>query len=559
MAYDRDRHVRFVGSRNRHIRHFRIAAPEVEITNITFNYHPWITEDDFQGTLQFIVRNNGDGAAKNLSFTLSDSLVAATNGKSNGETTNKPLAEIVIPKLLAGGVDTLKLDWRTTHAGLHEMTAHLDAENRLRENDKMNNHRRAAFYTIPKGRFVTHDTVLVLKQARLAYEVPFIAEVCFDSSNAEVKPDYLKKAVLEPPLVTLSQRLRGNRDLKIYLQGFADPNSGENETTVADGRVAAVRDSLIALGVYAEQIQLLQSEVIAPRRPPRDPADFRWVMQERRFVNILADNSSEAVLFQLVAFNLNEPLPSPVIFNAAIAGAVPLQTGMIQLESGTLREQINVKEKFQGSNLEENIFWQPDQNSDKTGGTNGTKWVGHNAAYEIVLVDTLGRQFRTKPRETYLAAQSILREQRVAWPMKFRGTEPLYDFYWTNLMQHVNRMLEDKNMRMRFAGHACAIGPEPVNMKLSKQRAEAFREGFVQHIKAKYPESFEKIMQRLDPAVGYGETQPLTIEYLNGERVLIGDNEKPLGRKLNRRLEIEFYYPEATASRLGKTNRQLKK
>ncbi len=529
MAYDRDQHVRFASKQHRQIQHFRIAAPEVEITNITFDYHPWITEDDLQGTLKFAVKNSGDGAAKNISFSLADSLAASTNGLAANQSR-------VIDKLNAGAVDTIKMEWRTPHAGLHRLVARLDAENRLRERDKKNNQRVAEFYTIPKGRFTTADTALVLKQVRLAYETPFIAEVCFDSNSAAIKSDYLHKTILEPPLVTLAQRLRGHRDLKVYLQGHADTNSGETEVKLAAARAEAVRDSLLALGVYREQIQLLPGKVIPLRKPPRDATDSRWVMQERRYVSITADNNSEAVLFQLVAFNLNEPLPSPVIFNSAITGAVPLNKSVIELESGTLRKRVDLSGMAKGASLQQDISWQPDTEI-------GASWVGHDASFFIALTDDLGRQFRTPSRQTYLAAQSFLREQRVAWPIKFRGTEPLYDFYWTNLMVHVNRMLEDKNMRMRFAGHACAIGPEPVNMLLSKQRAETFRQSFVQHIKTRYPEAYQRIMARLDAAVGYGETRPLMLEYLNGDRQLIGDHNKPLGRKLNRRLEIEFYYP----------------
>jgi len=552
MAYDRDRHARFAGGRNRNIRHFRIASPELEITSLTFDYHPWITEDDLQGTLQIIIKNSGDGAAKNLSLTLYDSLAALADGVAS----NQPMAQTLIPNLQAGAVDTIKMEWRTSVAGLHHITARLDEENRFRESNKTNNRRRAAFYTIPKGRFMTADTALVLKQSRLAYEVPFIAEVCFDSGSAEIKSEYLRESVLEPPLVTLAQRLRGNRDLKITLQGFADPNSGENDASLADARAEAVRDSLFALGVYREQIQILPGEVIKLRKPPRDATDSRWVMQEHRYVNITADNSSEAVLFQLVAFNLNEPLPSPVVFTAAIAGVVTLNSGRIELESRHLRDQIIINAALQGANLQDAIRWQPDQAGDK----NSAAWVGNDAAYALILTDSLGRQFRTKPRQTYLAAQSILREQRVAWPIKFRGTEPLYDFYWPKLMEHVNRMLEDKNMRMRFAGHACAIGPDSVNMKLSQQRADTFRVYFLRHIRASNPENYEKIKARLDvKAKGLGESKPMTIIYLNGERKTIGDNEKPLGRKLNRRLEIEFYYPEETSPRLSGVSETKKK
>ena len=547
MAYDRDRHVRFAGSRNRHIRRFRLALPDLQITSLTFDYSPWITEDDLQGGLQIVLKNNGDGNAKNISFGLFDSLAAQTNGKAE---TARIIAQTGIPELQAGAVDTIKLEWRTALPGLHHIMAQLDAENRLRESDKINNRYQAAFYTIPKGRFVTGDTALVLKQARLSYDVPFIAEICFDSSSAEVKPDYLHKSILDPPLVTLAQRLSGHRNLKIALQGFADPNSGETDVNLANARAKAVRDSLINMGVYAEQIEMKPDSMLQLRQPPRDATDRRWAYQERRAVSITADKKSEDVLFQLVSFNLNEPIPSPVIFNSAISGAVPLGNSVIQLESGTLSKRVDISGMAKGGQLQQDITWQPDDEI-------GASWVGHNSVYEIVLTDSLGRQFCTKPRQTYLAAQSFLREQRVAWPIKFRDTEPLYDFYWTKLMGHVNNMLADKYMRMRFAGHACAIGPNAVNERLSDDRAKTFREGFLQHIQKNYPQSYAQIMQRLDQeAVGHGEAQPMDIKYLNGAKKTIGDNEKPLGRKLNRRLEIEFYYPVKPAPRLSEASRR---
>lgn len=96
---------------------------------------------------------------------------------------------------------------------------------------------------------------------------------------------------------------------------------------------------------------------------------------------------------------------------------------------------------------------------------------------------------------------------------------------------------------MRFSGHACAIGSEGINMRLSQQRAQAFQQTFLERIKSHYPQHYKKIVQRLDGAVGRGESRPMGMAYLSGNTVVLGDNESPLGRKLNRRLEIEFYYP----------------
>ena len=97
------------------------------------------------------------------------------------------------------------------------------------------------------------------------------------------------------------------------------------------------------------------------------------------------------------------------------------------------------------------------------------------------------------------------------------------------------------NMRMRFDGHACAIGPEAINQRLSERRARAFHQRFLSFLKREHPDELSEFSKRVDPAVGYGESRPLHIEKLSGEVILIGDNNTALGRKFNRRIEIVIY------------------
>lgn len=534
VAYDRDRHVRLAGSRGRHLRHFRIATPDVQITAITFDHSPWITEDDYQGNLQLVVKNTGLSVAKNISLALVDSLAVASNGQT------KLLAQTVIERLQPSEIDTIKLEWRTSQPGMHHLMAQLDVENHIRESNEKNNRMSGVFHTIPKGRLAAPDTVIAFNLSRLAYEVPLIVEICFERNSAQVLPDYLRHGIPDSPLAILAARLQAHPDLKISVQGFGDPNSGESEVTLAEMRASAVCDSLLGLGVQRAQISLMRGEVLPLRQTPKDTNDARWVREERRFVRITADSTGESELFKLVAFDVTDSLPAPVVFNSAIAGAVPFKNGLLQISSGELQDGITLNAAIDGANLLQAIDWQPARASGKT----GAAWAEKNVDYDLVLTDSLDRQFRTHPRKTFLATSSVLREQRVAWPLKFQGTDPLYDFYWAKLLVHINRMLAAPDMRMRFSGHACAIGPEPVNLRLSQQRAEAFHQGFLRQIKARYPQVYEKLLSRLDAAKGFGETSPLSIERLNGARLMIGDNQKPLGRKLNRRLEIEFYYPQ---------------
>ncbi|MGH7597964.1 MAG: PorV/PorQ family protein, partial [bacterium] len=494
LAYDQDRHLRFAKSDEHNIQRFRVAFSDIEITNITFEYSPWITEDDYQGRLQIAVKNSSQRLARNISIALDDSTAVALTSTNNG--TAKSLVQTVIPQLAAGAVDTVNLEWRTAQSGLHHLIAQADMENRVREMNEKNNRRSAAFYTIPKGRFATDDTVAIFTLSRLAYEVPFIAEIYFDRNSAVVQSKYFHQSIPGPQLKILAQRLKTYRDLKASLQGFADPNSGEREVTLANGRAEAVRDSLINLGVNAGQISLVPGEVLPMRRTPANADDARWVSEERRYVKIITDRGGEDKLFELIAFDATDSLPSPVVFGSTIKGAVPLKAGVVNVEAGKAQEKIDLLTALHGAGLQPNIDWQPNP-------ANGAQWAENDIAYTLALTDSLNRQFRTQPRQAYLIAPSVLREQRVAWPMQFARTDPLYDFYWDKLLVHINRLLADPDMRMRFSGHACAIGPDAVNQRLSEQRASAFRENFLLNLKTRYPQMHDKILLRLDQAIGY--------------------------------------------------------
>ena len=100
---------------------------------------------------------------------------------------------------------------------------------------------------------------------------------------------------------------------------------------------------------------------------------------------------------------------------------------------------------------------------------------------------------------------------------------------------------KDKNKRLRFIGHGCAVGPEAINKSLSKKRAKMFHDKFLKDVKDRYPDLYDKIKQRMDPPDGHGESEPLSFKSQNGAIVVLGDNETPLGRQLNRRVLILFY------------------
>lgn len=540
LAYDSDQHVRAAGPAGRNIWRFTIPAPQLEITSIAFDYDQWITQSDYQGILRIAVANAGKGAARNVRLAIYDSLSLATASETNSSAHagRKLLADTTLAMLIRGAADTLAIPWHTSRAGLHMIAGELS-------DGKRHTRREAEFYTIPKGTFAASDTVRLISESQISYEIPLVPEICFDPNSSEVKPAYLHKDLFEPPLVTVAQRLRTHRQLKIYLKGFADPNSGEHQVALADARAAAVLDSLVAFGVNADQIAIQPGEVLPPRRTPANADDARWVMEERRYVKISTDKAGEVIAFQLVPYDDVEQQLLPVVFASSVASAVPLQSGLLQTMAGGRHQQLEL-EILSRQGFTQEILWQPGE----TNINDVEKLVGGNLAYTLLMNDSLGRTFYTPPAEAYLSVESSVRAQRVAWPLRFNATAPLYDFYWDELIPYLDQMLNDPDVRMRFSGHACAIGSEEINMRLSQQRAQAFQQTFLARIKEHYPQSYNKIIERLDGAVGRGEARPMGIAYLSGSMVVLGDNESPLGRKLNRRLEIEFYYPTKRAKTL---------
>ena len=542
LAYDSDQHVRFIGKKERRLNMFRVTAPEVEITEITFEHQPWITEDEYQGKINVTLANIGQRKLPAFSLAFYDSSAAHARLAGNAGSVNgmndmrKLLGHTAVVGLPPGEEHTLTFDWHTAEPGLHYLVALADEEQRVFKTSTPGRQRTAAFYTIPKGKFTTGDTVTAFVLSRIAYEVPFIPEVCFEPGSSVVQSEYVSSWVLEPPLRTLASRMKKHPQTKITLQGFADSNSNETEAALANARAAAVRDTLLQLGVAAEQMKILPGQVLPQRRTPADSDDARWVVQERRYVQIATDTESEAVLFELVAFDDVEAFAQPVAFAAAINGAVPVRESTLQISNGALQERIALNTVTRGAQINGELIWREHQK-------NAQAWQNQNAAYEVSVTDSLGRQFRTRPSSTYLWAQPTLRAQRVSWPIRFNVTAPMYDFYWTKLFTHINYMLQQPKMRMRFSGHACAIGPEAINLRLSQRRSEDFQQGFLRYAQAHYVEAYKKITERIDAAKGFGESKPMGIDRLNGEQIIKGDNQSPLGRKLNRRIEVEFYYP----------------
>ncbi len=541
IAYDRDWHMRPAKKEGREIAHFHVPITDLAVESITFDYSSWLTADDYHGILRLRIKNRGERLIPLTTLLLADSLLQTAPGLALSPVgTRRALKRISVNQFKPGEERVIEVDWRTSDLGYHCVYALIDDENKIREDDKVNNRFNGYFYTIPKGSIAVKDTVTAVNFATRSFDLPIITEICFDTSRAVVRPEYMLPRVVDPIIGTLSKRLNDNPEASLTLQGFIDPNAGEFDLSLAERRSQAVRDSMIAYGARVQQIRILPGESLTRRYIPAKPEDALWVFQERRYVKITADEASQDILFQPITFRDIEHLILPVTYMSIIRGYVPIRNADLLLGNPAVTDTFQVQKYFKRGDLKGNIDWSIRE--DKYSDIN--VWLERSSDYHIVLQDSLERTFRSRTRSVYLRQRSYLQEHTVAFPLQFDRTDPLYTFYWSNIFRFIRSIITEPIYRFRFYGHACAIGPEWYNMRLSGQRAKAFHDGFLDYTRKNYPELYDRVLRQTDAAQGFGETRPMGLMRSTGEFVLIGDNNMPPGRKYNRRIEINFFSTE---------------
>ncbi len=535
-AVDKDNHVRMAERDDKYIARFYVPMADINIEKIEFDYSPWITLDEFHGTLRVTVSNIGDRVAKNFIVNISDSL-AIFKEQLDESYQNEPftrlLSKTTIDSLVPGKQKTIHLDWYSRWLGKHEIIANADVENNLMEWDKSNNLLVQEEYTIPKGQISTADTALTLINSRVIITMPIVTEITFNKNNTAVSSDYLTFSNFDPHLSIIAERLVRYPQYKIQLQGYADTNSETATIELADQRARAVRDTLLNRGVRPNQIRIAPGQVLPLRRVPSNPEDAQWIFEERRMVQISSDSVGQDPLFLPVEHHDNETLLKHIIFNTELKYAVPANEALSLYYGRGIKDTISLN-LASGSKINKTVEWLPVNKDD-------LYWDEKEAEYQIVFIDTLGRTFRTQPKKVLMHKRDFTREQRIAVPLKFAQTDPLYDFYLDKLFEQASVLLENPEMRIAFSGHACATGASTINERLSDRRANSFYEIFKEYLKKKHPNYYDSIVSRVDQTRGFGEYNPLQIERLTGEVVLIGDNDKSSGRILNRRIEIKIY------------------
>ncbi len=540
LALDKNNHVRFAEKNGRKVAHFFVTSPRLEIVEIEFDYHPWITQNDIQGKLKFHIKNSGSRTANKYALSLYDVPDTSRSiSSAPGDNGRALLSNFVITNLEPHDSTVIEFDWRTSIPGRHRITGEI----RKISADKVQHAAAEKFYTIPKGLFATGENDHPLKIHKTEFELPIIGKIYFEKGDAEVQEEFIRRWKITPPLQLFAERLRNHPEIVIYVQGIADKNSGETEA-IANSRARAVADSLMQLGVNRDQIEFLADTVIYTSYRPRTDTELR--LEERWRADISTEVSNEKVLFGPLKTLYNKFTWHEVPFNSTISSVVSIEKTMLILSKMALADTLSI-ESLDKYHLPDVVTWDiAGRFSDRA-----PAWLNQETNYFISLTDSLNRSFYTKARDVALDYEYAKKERMYYIIAKFNKAKAFYEFYWESLVDSMYTLLtENENMRMKFHGHGCAIGSDRANQIVSGRRTRTFQQKFLDDLlDRKFDKTnpndlarFEKLKNRIDvPPEGHGESMPLIFIAPDGQEILLGDNSTPLGRQLNRRIMVHLY------------------
>lgn len=471
----------------------------------------------------------------------------------------------------------------------HTLRVEIDPDGELPETNKENNHRDFRFLPIPKGQVVAMPPDEIEFHRYESIELPTLVYVFFDSNSVafshnstrvadELHPDSLlqeiaRRLVAEHPLLPLS----------IY--GYYHPGS-DRDPRLAIRRAEVVRDRLIAYGVPADQIKVVtrptafyqpdslmahsklarvlragqRQELPQPLR-----SDLARVAEENRRVEIRVSRPGESPNITSVAEwrqyekQLFSPRPIPLDSTARIAHNVPFRSRVqtkrplasIRLEIYNNAGDpfpIHADYRWETPRFDQLLFgWDCRRSYD---GSDSLVAFNRDYAFRVVATDTAGFSY-TSGFDFFALRKTVnVVERKIFSLAKFDNVTQLHEFYQEYLADLGRRMRREDNFRVKMTGHTDIIGIEAYNDSLSVERAFEvallMRKTIRDLTKMQRPEERERLLVRISPdsldkstdkarSFGRGPAEPLVA---GGH--LFGDNDRPQGRLLNRRVEIEL-------------------
>jgi outer membrane protein OmpA-like peptidoglycan-associated protein len=533
-AYDLDHHARLASRGKKRITKFVIATPDLRVESIVFHHSPWITETSEQGELHCTLINSGSAPSGPFRVLIHDVFIPEG---IRADTVRTLLLQTEFTQMEVNQDTTFRLSWETMSHGLHWIEMHADPENRVLELDKDNNRKMESVVSIPKGRLFVEKSVDVVAMGFDVTEIPVIPEVYFDLNAAGLKPVYTTDSgALPSVLYTISDRLHQYPNINLEIMGSVDEMSDERDLALSTQRAQAVRNRLMEMGVSESQLTVVENhtdKVQGRGRRPEDHPDSKWIMEQNRKVIFKVSQEHEVLIFGPLTVEVDTTLRDSIPLLMSIVVPAEIDYWYCQIEPRTI--EISRDGLARADSLWGRFLW---DGTDMRG-----VLVPRNQWYQygVSLTDTLGRTFKTRADSVYLNQTRTIRRREIFGAAKFAQVEPVYQFYWDRLMQLADELAQNPKLRITFEGHACGIGTDERNFLLSQNRARRFSQAFKERVRTAYPGSYQSIWRRIENPVGYGEKEPLSLKLKGKQNTLLGDNETPRGRYLNRRITVLLY------------------
>ncbi len=535
-----------------------------DLKPITLNFEPYdrLDESERQGVLRGTVRTSGFHAATYTVKIIDES----EGGRVVGEAKIEPNPQI------RSQIDTFAVDWDAKLTGPHKLRVEVDPGNQLSESDEKNNTLIRFEQSIPKGFVATADTTLTEFRTYESIELPTLLHVFFEPNSAQFSKNSLKRNDPAHPdslLALLGTRLKTIYPrLKVTVQGYY--HSLSERATVSGQSLARLRekvviDKLVVHGADASSIsRARQYDETLPLAISTsavvDSQELAMVYEENRRVEIRVSPEydyaqrliNEKKFFQpkQIALSASDRLSHRVPFAPHLRSGRAMASIRVEIRATPADPFPLYVAEFPGDAAAgEKLFeWACRRTAD---GSNALAAFNRDYSFHIVVRDTAGYTYTSDPAGFHLKKTTNVIERRIFALAAFDKATPLHQFYLKYLEDIEAAMRENPRVSVRLVGHTDAIGFTDYNAWLSARRAAELARSLdsimVNDIQVQpdqlanlrgrieTPLRFAKADTSLWKAHGAGESSPLSFG-----GYAFGDNARPQGRLLNRRVEIEL-------------------
>ncbi|MDZ7373118.1 MAG: hypothetical protein ONB23_04025 [candidate division KSB1 bacterium] len=569
-AVDRTGHVR-MGHGSSQIRKFRVVRPDLMVEPVELMPSRRLTgrNNPEQGELQVRIRNNGKANAPGFQLRLAwlcldscrvelsqvDSLLLSMSEEGLKRYHGDILVRQFRETVPAGGLRMYRFPWGTLVQGRYRVLAEVLplSGDLMTEAESRNNRSFSTIFTIPKWadpepfRIPERDrfTVSVIRYQSIA--VPVVPMVFFAPRDTNVAGSYLHGEGVPAVLEVVADRMRENPDATLLLEGYVDPLSEPGAgRAVAEGRARQVKLQLVKLGVPERRIRISTAHDIFRRRIQRRPEseqDWLWITEENRRVEMGTSREFEKLLFGPMDLKVlptiieRDPRTQVPAFDLRIHSCLPLRTWRLRLRQSNedlFEMQGAVPEDVQRGLLRR-AYW------DGRCLSGSPPPVDVPILCRVTVEDSLGRVFATEEQPFSLSEVSAMVREEIFALFDFDTTSVPFSFYLEQLEPIAQHMISSPELRIRFEGHADAIGSVDYNLALSRDRAWEITEAFKRVIRERHSGFLSSILDRIDTPRWFGEGVPLVINVAGQREMLLGNNDDAIGRNRNRRVMILIY------------------